>query len=150
MPTVTPFLWFDGRVAEAVDFYCSVFDDAEVLATTPAPGGGLTMARVRLAGQPVILFDGGPHFSPTPAFSMFVEVGGQDEVDYFWDALSDGGEPSRCGWLADRFGVSWQIVPEALGRLMGDEDPERAARVTQAMLGMSKLVVADLEAAYAG
>jgi predicted 3-demethylubiquinone-9 3-methyltransferase (glyoxalase superfamily) len=150
MAEVTPFLWFDGRVAEAVDFYTSVFDESAVLETTPGPDGGLSMARFQLAGQNVIVFNGGPHFALTPAFSMFLEVGGQEEVDYYWNALTEGGEPSQCGWLVDRFGVSWQVIPEALGRLMGDEDAERSGRVVAAMLAMSKIVVADLQAAYDG
>jgi len=108
------------------------------------------MARLRLAGQELVLLNGGPVYQLTPAFSLFVSVEGQDEVDRYWDALIDGGEPSRCGWLVDRFGVSWQIVPTALGRLMGDPDRERAGRVTQAMLGMVKLDVAALQAAYDG
>ncbi len=150
MTTVTPFLWFDDRVAEAVEFYTAVFDESAVLETTPGPDGGLMMARLQLAGQNVIVFNGGPHFTLTPAFSMFIEVGGQEEVDYYWNALTEGGEPSQCGWLVDRFGVSWQVIPEALGRLMGDEDAERSGRVVAAMLAMSKIVVSELQAAYDG
>ncbi len=156
MPTITPFLWFDGQVAEAVAFYTSVFGDSVVLSTTPyseggaGPAGELMMAHFRLAGQELMVLNGGPHYSLTPAFSLFVSVDTQEEVDYYWDRLCDGGEPSRCGWLVDRFGLSWQIVPTALGRLMGDPDPERAARVTQAMLAMNKIEVAGLQAAYDG
>ena len=150
MPTITPFLWFDGRVAEAVRFYTTVFGDSAILEESPGPDGELFMARLRLAGQELVLLNGGPVYQLTPAFSLFVSVEGQDEVDRYWDALIDGGEPSRCGWLVDRFGVSWQIVPTALGRLMGDPDRERAGRVTQAMLGMVKLDVAALQAAYDG
>jgi predicted 3-demethylubiquinone-9 3-methyltransferase (glyoxalase superfamily) len=156
MATITPFLWFDGRVAEAVAFYTSVFGDSAVLDTTPYPEGSpgppgeLMMARFRLAGQELMALNGGPHYSLTPAFSLFVSCADQEEVDYYWDRLCDGGEPSRCGWLVDRFGLSWQVVPEALGRLMGDPDPERSSQVVQAMLEMSRIDVAALQAAYDG
>lgn len=156
MPTITPFLWFDGRVQEAVEFYTSVFGDSAVLSTVPypdgapGPSGELMMATFRLAGQEFMALNGGPQYSFTPAISFFVSVDTQDEVDYFWDRLCDGGSPSQCGWLVDRFGLSWQIVPTALGRLMGDPDPERAARVTQAMLGMTKIEIAGLVAAHEG
>jgi predicted 3-demethylubiquinone-9 3-methyltransferase (glyoxalase superfamily) len=156
MPTITPCLWFDGRVQEAVAFYTSVFGDSAVLSTAPYPDGApgptgeLMMATFRLAGQEFMALNGGPQYVFTPAVSFFVSVETQDEVDYFWDRLCEGGSPSQCGWLVDRFGLSWQIVPTALGRLMGDPDPERAGRVTQAMLGMTKIEIAGLVAAHEG
>jgi predicted 3-demethylubiquinone-9 3-methyltransferase (glyoxalase superfamily) len=148
MATITPFLWFNGRIREAADFYASVFGADAVVETSGGPGDELMSATVEALGQRFIIFNGGPHYALTPAFSLFVLVEGQDEVDHYWDALLDGGEMSRCGWLVDRFGVSWQIVPTALPRLMGDPDRAKAQRVIDAMLGMQKLVVAELQAAY--
>jgi predicted 3-demethylubiquinone-9 3-methyltransferase (glyoxalase superfamily) len=148
MPTITPFLWFDGRLGEALAFYTSVFDDSAVLERVPGPGDTVMMARLRLGGAELMALDGGPVYPLTPAFSLFVSVEGQDEVDRYWDALVEGGEAGRCGWLVDRFGLSWQVVPTILGQLMGDPNRERADRVVQAMLAMSKLDVAGLQAAY--
>ncbi|MFZ0324519.1 MAG: VOC family protein [Actinomycetes bacterium] len=156
MPTITPFLWFDGGVGEAVDFYTSVFGDSAVLQIarypegSPGSAGEVMMATFRLGEQEFMALNGGPEFTFTPAISFFVSCEGQDEVDYFWDRLCEGGAPSRCGWLVDRFGLSWQVVPKALGELMGDPDPERSARVMQAMLAMTKIDVAALRAAHAG
>jgi len=149
MPTITPFLWFDNQLEDAVAFYTSVFGDSAVL-SDPGPAGEVMMASFRLAGQDFMGLNGGPMYAFTPAISLFVSCEGQDEVDYYWDRLGEGGSPSRCGWLVDRFGLSWQIIPTALGRLMGDPDPERAARVMQAMLTMTKIEVAGLQAAYDG
>jgi len=157
MAKPTPFLWFDGRIEEAVEFYTSVFPDSKVhqVERYPegSPGGAagqVMMASFSLNGQEVMALNGGPTYQLTPAFSFFVLCEDQTEVDRFWDALIEGGEPSQCGWLVDRFGLSWQIVPTALGRLLGDADQERAGRVMQAMLGMVKLDVAGLQAAYDG
>lgn len=105
MPTITPFLWFDGRVGEAVAFYTSVFGDGAVLDQAPGTDGDVMMATVRMGGSELMLFNGGPHHSLTPAVSLFVSVDGQDEVDHYWSALVEGGEPGRCGWLVDRFGA---------------------------------------------
>ena len=149
MPTITPFLWFDNQLEDAVAFYTSVFGDSAV-PSSAGPSGGATMASFRLAGQDFMGLNGGPMYAFTPAISLFVSCEGQDEVDYYWDRLVEGGSPSRCGWLVDRFGLSWQIIPTALGRLMGDPDPERAGRVMQAMLAMTKIEVAGLQAAYDG
>jgi len=149
MPTITPFLWFDNQLEEAMSFYASVFGDSAVLGT-PGPAGEVMMATFRLAGQDFMGLNGGPMYAFTPAISLFVSCEGQDEVDYFWDRLCEGGSPSQCGWLVDRFGLSWQIIPTALGRLLGDPDRERAGRVMQAMLGMVKLDIAGLQAAYDG
>jgi predicted 3-demethylubiquinone-9 3-methyltransferase (glyoxalase superfamily) len=155
MAKPTPFLWFNGRLEEAVTFYASVFPDSKVqqLERYPegSPGGmdgQVMLASFSLNGQEVMALNGGPVYELSPAFSFFVLCDDQDEVDRYWDALLEGGEPSQCGWLVDRFGLSWQIVPTALGRLMSDPDRERAGRVMQAMLGMSKLDVAGLQAAY--
>jgi len=154
MPTITPFLWFDGRVEEAVDFYTSVFGDSAVGDLTrypegsPGPAGEVMTATFRLAGQEFMALNGGPHYAFTPAISFFLSVDTQDEVDHYWDRLTEGGEPGQCGWLVDRFGLSWQVVPTALGRLMGDPDPERSGRVMQAMLAMTKIEIAGLEEAY--
>lgn len=157
MSKPTPFLWFNGRLEEAVAFYASVFPDSKVhqLERYPegSPGdmaGQVMLASFSLNGQEVMALNGGPVYELTPAFSFFVSCEDQDEVDRYWEALLEGGEPSQCGWLTDQFGVSWQIVPTALGRLMGDPDRERAGRVMQAMLGMVKLDVAGLQAAYDG
>jgi len=149
MPTITPFLWFDNQLEDAVAFYTSVFGDSAV-PSSAGPSGGATMASFRLAGQDFMGLNGGPMYAFTPAISLFVSCEGQEEVDYLWDRLCDGGSPSRCGWLVDRFGLSWQIIPTALGRLMGDPDAERAGRVMQAMLAMTKIEVAGLQAAYDG
>jgi predicted 3-demethylubiquinone-9 3-methyltransferase (glyoxalase superfamily) len=157
MSKPTPFLWFNGRVEEAVTFYTSVFPDSKVHRLDRYPDGSpgdlagqVMLASFTLNGQDVMALNGGPTYELSPAFSFFVSCEDQDEVDKYWDALLEGGEPSQCGWLVDRFGVSWQIVPTALGRVMGDPDPERSGRVMQAMLGMVKLDVAGLQAAYDG
>ncbi len=153
MTTITPFLWFEEKLDEAVAFYTSLFGDSALLSTTrfpegsPGPAGEIMMATFRLAGQQFMALNGGPRFSFTPAISFLVSVEGQDEVDRLWDALCEGGAPGQCGWLVDRFGLSWQIVPTALGQLMGDPDPQRAGRVMQAMLGMTKIEIAGLQAA---
>lgn len=148
MPTITPFLWFDGHLAEALAFYTELFDDAVTEGVSTGPDGGVYMATLSLHGQRLILLNGGPHYELTPAFSLFVSVEGQDELDHYWDALCKEGEPSRCGWLVDKFGLSWQIVPTCLGQLMGDPDRERADRVTHAMLTMEKLDIAALQAEH--
>jgi predicted 3-demethylubiquinone-9 3-methyltransferase (glyoxalase superfamily) len=157
MSKPVPFLWFNGQVEEAVTFYSSVFPDSKVQSLERYPEGSpggvagqVMMASFSLNGQDVMALNGGPHYELSPAFSFFVSCEDQDEVDRYWDALVEGGEPSQCGWLVDRFGLSWQIVPTALGRLMSDPDPVRAGRVMQAMLAMVKLDVAGLQAAYDG
>lgn len=156
MVRATPFYWFDGRVGEAVAFYRSVFDDAEVVASSvyppgsPHPEGELMHATLRLAGQDLMLLDGGPHYALTPAASLFLACDDQDEVDRLWDAFCDGGTPMRCGWVTDRFGLTWQVVPAALLGWLGDPDPQRAGRVNETMLGMDKLDIATLRAAWEG
>jgi predicted 3-demethylubiquinone-9 3-methyltransferase (glyoxalase superfamily) len=157
MPKITPFLWFDDQAEEAMNFYVSIFRNSKVGQVSRYPDGGrgepgkVMTASFELDGQPFTALNGGPHFKFNEAVSFYVDCDDQAEVDRLWDALlSGGGTPSQCGWLKDRFGVSWQIVPAALPRLMSDPDRERAARVTQAMLKMIKLDVAALEAAAAG
>lgn len=154
MQKITPFLWYDDRAGEAARFYVSVFKNSQVLSINgddPASAGDtVSSARVRLDGQELILFNGGPHFAFTEAMSLFVNCETQDEVDELWEKLSDGGETSRCGWLKDKFGVSWQIVPTALGEMLNDPDDEKSERAMDAMLGMTKLDIAGLRKAFDG
>jgi len=151
---ITPFLWFNGRVEEAVNFYTTIFKDAQILNMSRLPGetpgvqGKAQMATFRINGLEMMILDGGPLFTPTPAISFFVKCETQEEVDYYWEKLSDGGTLSQCGWLDDKFGISWQIVPNALGRLMGDANPVKAKNVMNAMMKMIKLDIATLQAAY--
>lgn len=153
---ITPCLWFDGRIEEAVDYYVSVFGDARIVATMhygeagPLPKGSVLSMTFELEGQEFMALNGGMRFDYTPAVSFFVSCETQAEVDHFWDKLSAGGQEQQCGWVADKFGLSWQIVPTALGRLLGDEDAEKSQRVMKAMLQMRKLDIAGLERAYAG
>ncbi|MDJ0334238.1 VOC family protein [Salinibacterium sp. G-O1] len=156
MTTITPYLWFDNDAEVAIGMYSSLFDDARTISLTRHPegmplAGTLMTAEFELAGQRFIALNGGPHFSFTEAVSFLVSVESQAEVDRLWDALTaDGGSESQCGWLKDRFGLSWQIVPTALPRYLSDPDPEKTARVLAAMMQMRKIVIADLDAAYAG
>jgi predicted 3-demethylubiquinone-9 3-methyltransferase (glyoxalase superfamily) len=147
--TVTPFLWFDDRAEDAAKAYTSLFADSRVVEVTRA-GDSVQSATIVLAGQRYILFNGGPHFKLDAAFSLMVEVETQEELDAIWDALIAGGQPSRCGWLVDRFGVSWQVVPTALPRFLRDPDPAKAKRTLDAMLGMQKLDIAALKSAHEG
>jgi predicted 3-demethylubiquinone-9 3-methyltransferase (glyoxalase superfamily) len=147
--TVTPFLWFDRAAEEAAKAYTSLFADSRIVDVTRA-GDRVQSATIVLAGQRYVLFNGGPHYSLDAAFSLMVEVDTQEELDAIWDALVAGGKASRCGWLVDRFGVSWQVVPNVLPRLLGDPDPVKAKRALDAMLGMEKLDIAALRRAHAG
>ena len=148
---VTPTLWFDGRVEEAAELYTSVLPGSRVVGTTPGPGGGVLTVELEVAGLPLVLLDGGPQFPPSEAFSLSVSCADAAEVDRVWDALlAGGGTASRCGWLKDRFGVSWQVVPDGLGDLLGDPDPGRAQRATTAMLAMTKLDLAAMRRAADG
>ena len=144
MAKISPFLWFEGNMQEAVTFYMSVFKDARLVTLNPA------MATFELLGQRFLALNAHPHHKFNDAISFFVDCDTQAEVDYYWDKLAEGGGQQQCGWLKDRFGLSWQVVPKALGRLLMDEDREKANRVMQAMLKMKKIVIADLEAAYRG
>ncbi len=149
MPTITPFLWFDGDLAEPIAYYRSIFPEAQ--ASTDADSSGpVFMAEIELCGQKFILLDGGPmHAGFKESISMFVSVESQDEVDDLWDRLTaDGGEPGRCGWLKDRYGLSWQIVPSVLRSLLVSSDRTRAGQAQDAMMTMDKLDIAALQAAY--
>lgn len=154
MQKITPFLWFDNQAEEAVNFYTSVFKNSKILSFArygeagPGPAGAVMTANFELNGQEFVALNGGPVFKFTEAISFVVNCETQAEVDHYWEKLSEGGEKSRCGWLKDKFGLSWQIVPTVLGELMGDSDPERAKRVALAMLEMDKLDIGLLRAAY--
>ncbi len=154
---VTPFLWLEKDADAAANFYASLFADSKIVdvarwgAGSPNPEGSVMSATLELAGQQYILFNGGPHFKLNESFSMFASCEDQAETDRLWDALTaDGGVPIQCGWLKDKFGVTWQIVPKALMRLLGDKDPAKAGRVMQSMMEMIKIDVAELERAAAG
>lgn len=142
---VSTFLWFESGAELAAQFYCSVFPGATITGSNPMS------TRFEIEGQRFIAFNGGPHYQLTPAVSVFVSCDTQDEVDALWDRLlAGGGRESKCGWLVDRFGLSWQVIPRVLFELMGDPDPARANRVVQAMLAMQKLDIAALRRAHAG
>ena len=150
---VAPFLWFNDNAEQALAFYADVFDDAEVVDVTrmdvpSMPNGGFVIGTIRIENLTLSIMNGGPAHSLTEAFSLVVSCRDQDEVDYFWSALGDGGAPGPCGWLKDQFGLSWQIVPTLLTELLSDPDPVRAARVRDAMLTMSKIDCGALRAAY--
>jgi predicted 3-demethylubiquinone-9 3-methyltransferase (glyoxalase superfamily) len=147
--TVTPFLWFDSAAEDAAKAYTSLFSDSRIVEVTRA-GDRVQSATILLAGQRYILFNGGPHYTLDAAFSLMVEVETQEELDAIWDALIAGGKASRCGWLVDRFGVSWQVVPNVLPRLLRDPHPAKAKRALDAMLGMQKLDIGALTRAHAG
>ncbi len=150
MGKITPFLWFDDNAEEAITFYQSVFPASKLVNTMPGPGGKLMGATFELEGQRLMALNGGPHHKFTPAISMFVNCETQAEVDDLWTKLTDGGREDQCGWLQDRFGLSWQIIPTALPKLLGHADREGAGRAMQAMLGMRKIDIAELERAFAG
>lgn len=148
MQKITPFLWFDNNVEDAINFYTSIFEDAKMLDASRMPDGALLSATFQLAGQEFMALNAGPQFRFNEAISLFVRCETQAEVDRYWNALTaEGGEESQCGWLKDKFGLSWQIIPNALGQLLGDPNPARAQAAMQAMLQMQKIVIADLEAA---
>jgi predicted 3-demethylubiquinone-9 3-methyltransferase (glyoxalase superfamily) len=149
MNKITPFLWFDNQAEEAVGLYTSVFKDSKTGTVTPGPNGRAMTVAFELAGQKFVALNGGPHFKFTEAISFFVHCENQQEVDYYWNKLSPDGE-GQCGWLKDKFGVSWQIIPGILTEMLQDQDPQRAQRVTKAMMQMKKIDIAALEAAYRG
>lgn len=150
MPKVTPFLWFDGEAEAAAEFYVGVFPNSKVEKVVRAGGAVMTVA-FELDGQPFTALNGGPMYRFTEAVSFVIACRDQAEVDHYWSRLTaDGGEPGRCGWLKDRFGLSWQVVPDALPRVLGGSDPLGVQRAARAMMAMGKLDVAALEAAYAG
>ena len=144
MPKLSPFLWFDGNMERAVDFYVSVFKEARVVSMTPMS------ATFELLGQEFMALNAGPHHQFNEAISFFIKCADQTEVDYYWSKLAAGGSEQPCGWVKDRFGLSWQVIPNVLGQLLGDPDRTKAQRVMQAMLKMKKIVVADLLTAHAG
>lgn len=151
MEKITPFLWFDGKAEEAMLFYTSVFKHSAKGEIRRFPDGRVITASWTLEGQEFVGLNGGPMYKFTPATSWFVNCEDQAEVDDLWQKLlADGGKPSRCGWLTDKYGVSWQIIPKALGQLLQDKDAARAGRVMQAMMAMVKIDVAGLEKAAAG
>ena len=157
MQKIAPFLWFDGKAEEAIKLYTSVFKNSKVINISywekgsPFPEGQVMTGVFELDGQQFYAFDAGPQFKFTEAISFFVNCETQEEIDHFWNKLTaNGGQESMCGWLKDKFGVSWQIVPPVLGKMLGDKDKTRSGRVMQAMMGMKKLIIADLEKAYNG
>jgi len=153
---ITPFLWFDDQAEEAVAFYPSIFKNSKIETVTrygeagPGPKGSVMTAAFQIEGQQFTALNGGPHFKFTEAISFVVNCGTQEEVDELWDNLSEGGEKVQCGWLKDKYGVSWQIVPTVLIEMLQDKDAERSQRVMKAMLQMKKLDIAGLKNAYEG
>ena len=156
MQTITPFLWFDDKAEEATHFYVSLFKNSKINSVSrygdagPGPKGKVMTVAFQLNGQQFTALNGGPLFKFSEAISLMVNCETQQEVDELWDKLSAGGEKSRCGWLKDKYGLSWQIIPTALGKLMSDPDREKAGRVMQAMMQMDKIDIKRLEQAYAG
>lgn len=154
MQKITPFLWFNDQAEEAVNFYVSIFKNSKIVNMTrfgeagPGPKGAVMSATFQLEGQQFIALNGGPMFTFTPAISLFVNCESQQEVDLLWEKLSEGGKKERCGWLKDKYGLSWQIIPTALGEMMNDKDPEKSKRVMQAMMQMDKLDIKTLKEAY--
>lgn len=154
MQKIVPFLWFDENAEEAVNFYTSVFKNSKITSVnrygegSPGPVGKVMTISFLLEGQEFMALNGGPVFTFSPAISLFVKCETQDEVDELWDRLSEGGEKERCAWLKDKYGISWQIVPNALGELLQGDDPERSKRVMTAMLQMDKIDIAVLKKAY--
>ena len=146
MQKITTFLWFDNQAEEAIRHYSSIFKNGRVV-NELRQGGKLMTATFELDGQQFIALNGGPHFKFSEAISLLVNCDTQQEIDYFWEKLSDGGSKSQCGWLKDRFGLSWQVVPTALGRLVTDPDPKKSKAVWDALMKMSKIVIADLQKA---
>jgi len=154
MQKITPFLWFDGNAEEAMNFYTSIFKNSKIGRITrygdagPGPKGTVMSATFQLDGQEFMALNGGPQFKFTEAISFFVNCETQEEVDELWEKLSDGGQKSRCGWLKDKYGLSWQIIPSALGEMLGDKDPEKSRRVMKAMLQMDKIDIRRLQEAH--
>ena len=154
MQKITPFLWFDGKAEEAMNFYTSIFKNSKIGRITrygdagPGPKGAVMSATFQLDRQEFMALNGGPQFKFTEAISFFVNCETQEEVDELWEKLSAGGQKSRCGWLKDKYGLSWQIIPSALGKMLGDKDPEKSQRVMKAMLQMDKIDIKGLEQAY--
>ncbi len=154
MQKITPFLWFNDQAEEAMNFYVSIFKDSRIIGVSrygeagPGPKGMVMTATFQIEGLEFTALNGGPQFKFTEAISFHVDCETQQEVDHLWDKLSEGGEKGQCGWLKDQYGVSWQIVPTALGQMLQDKDPRKAKNVMQAMLQMKKLDIATLRRAY--
>lgn len=149
MQQITPFLWFDGKAEQAAKFYCSIFKNSKIIRVS-RDGKKVFSVSFKLNGQEFTALNGGPYFEFTPAISFFVDCKTQQEVDRFWEKLSKGGKKSRCGWLQDKFGISWQIIPTILGKLMEDKDDEKSGRVWEAMMGMDKIDIKKLKLAHRG
>ncbi len=153
---IRTFLWYDNAAEQAANLYVSLFPDSKIVSVArygeagPGPAGSAMTVVFQLAGIEFIALNGGPHFQFTEAISLTVDCETQDEVDRLWDALTQGGSPSQCGWLKDKFGLSWQIVPSVLSQLLGDKDAAKSGRAMQAMLTMSKLNIAELQRAFDG
>jgi len=156
MQKITPFLWFDDKAEEAVDFYTSIFKNSKTISISrygdagPGPKGAVMVAKFQIEGQEFMALNGGPTFTFSPAISFVVNCKTQEEVDELWEKLSEGGAKSQCGWLTDKFGLSWQIVPTVLGELMQDKDPVKTNRVMAALMQMTKLDIEGLRKAYEG
>ena len=156
MQTITPFLWYDTQAEEAANFYVSIFKNSKILGLTrngdaaPGPKGSVLVAEFELEGQKFVALNGGPNFKFTEAISFVVNCETQEEVDYFWEKLLEGGKESQCGWLKDKYGLSWQITPTMLPELLRDKDPEKANRVMQAMMKMIKIDIETLKQAAEG
>ena len=153
MKKITPFLWFDTQAEEAAKFYTSIFKNSKITSVhhmgedSPGPSKNVVMVTFQLEGQSFMALNGGPMYKFSPAISLYVDCQTQSEIDFLWDKLSEGGELQQCGWLTDRFGITWQIVPSVLGELMSSSDRAAARRVTEAMLKMIKLDIAELQKA---
>jgi predicted 3-demethylubiquinone-9 3-methyltransferase (glyoxalase superfamily) len=153
---ITTFLWFDNQAEEAANFYCSIFKDSGILEIArygeagPGPAGSVLTVVFKLAGQEFIALNGGPQFKFTEAISLSIDCKSQEEVDWFWGKLTEGGEESMCGWLKDKFGLSWQVNPTILGEMLSDSDPEKARRAMEAMLKMRKIDIGALKRAVDG
>jgi predicted 3-demethylubiquinone-9 3-methyltransferase (glyoxalase superfamily) len=156
MQKISPFLWFDTQAEDAANFYVSVFKNSKITSVMrngdngPGPKGSPLVVSFELEGQAISALNGGPHQKLSEAFSFVIRCKDQSEVDYYWDTLSEGGAPNVCGWLKDKFGLSWQVVPEEFFKLAGDADPAKAGRVMAAMMQMTKFDIAKLREAYAG
>ncbi|MGH9335448.1 MAG: VOC family protein [Vicinamibacteria bacterium] len=154
MQKITPFLWFDGKAEEAANFYTSIFKNSKIVSTArygeagPGPKGSVMTVVFQLEGQEFIALNGGPHFQFTEAISFSVDCKTQEEVDEFWSRLTEGGEEGQCGWLKDRYGLSWQVNPKILGEMLSDPDPGKSKRVMEAMLKMKKIDIKALKQAY--
>ena len=156
MQKITPCLWFDNNAEEAVNFYISIFKKSKVLSVTrfgeagPGPAGTVLTVAFQLEGQEFVALNGGPHFKFTEAISLSVDCNTQEEIDEMWEKLSEGGEESQCGWLKDKYGLSWQVTPSILVEMLQDKDPEKAKRVMEAMLKVVKIDIKTLKQAYDG